>query len=147
MPDAMTSLGLVALGGAMGALSRYLLTLTALKAIRVELWIGIMVVNILGCLLIGITTVGLVAADGSPGPFARWISGFFGVSGEASMMRGHLLFLTGMLGGFTTFSTAMLDVYVLWRVKGRGYAIMTLFLTPFFGLLAVVAGFRIGGAF
>ena len=145
MPDPMTSLVLVALGGAMGALSRYLLTVAAFKAIRLELWVGIMVVNIVGCLLIALTAAGLVGADGSPGSFARWLAGIFGVSNEAALNRGHLLFMTGMLGGFTTFSTAMLDVYVLWRLKGRGYAMLTLFLTPLFGLLAVLVGLRIGG--
>ena len=129
----------------MGALSRYLLTVAVVKAIRLELWVGIMVVNIVGCLLVGLTAGSLVGVDGSPGSFAGWLAGIFKVSDEAAVSRGHLLFITGMLGGFTTFSTAMLDVYVLWRLKSRASAMLTLFLTPLFGLLAVVIGLKIGG--
>ncbi|MCH2161588.1 MAG: CrcB family protein [Phycisphaerales bacterium] len=145
MPDGMTSLGLVALGGGIGALLRYLLTIAALKALRIELWVGIMVVNVLGCFLIAVCAASLVLADGSPGPFAHWLAHALGVSAEAAMARGHLLFMTGLLGGFTTFSTAMLDVYVLWLLKGRALAMLNLFLTPLLGLLAVVVGFKFGG--
>ncbi|MCH2163012.1 MAG: CrcB family protein, partial [Phycisphaerales bacterium] len=130
---------------AVGAVLRYLLTIAALKTVRLELWVGIMLVNVLGCFLIGICAASLVLTDGSPGPFAHWLAHAFGVSEEAALTRGRLLFMTGILGGFTTFSTAMLDVYVLWRLKSRASAMLTLFLTPLFGLLAVVIGLKIGG--
>ena len=52
--------------------------------------------------------------------------------------RGHLLLMTGVLGGFTTFSTAMLDVFVLWRQDKKVSAAFTLVVTPIAAILAVI---------
>ena len=136
---------LVGLGGAVGAVLRYLLTVGMFRYLGLQLWLGIMLVNVVGCLLIGLCAAGLVLAEGAPGPMAVWLARISGASAEATMERGHLLFMTGLLGGFTTFSTAMLDVYVLWRLQNRAFAMWNLFLTPILGLLAVMAGLRIGG--
>jgi CrcB protein len=80
------SLPLVALGGAIGASLRFL---------AVGLWPapwGIMAINVLGCLLMG----GLfVLLEGR----SAWV--FF--------------LMTGVLGGFTTFSAYALDTMKLWQ--------------------------------
>jgi fluoride exporter len=80
------SLPLVALGGAIGAVLRFL---------AVGLWPapwGIMAVNVLGCLLMGAL---FVLLEGR----AVWI--FF--------------LMTGVLGGFTTFSAYALDTMKLFQ--------------------------------
>ena len=83
---------LIALGGALGALSRYGIFqfLTAYKHEYIRL--GVFSVNILGSFLIGIT-LGLM------------VNGILFEKGKAE----HFLFITGFLGAFTTFSTFSQD--------------------------------------
>lgn len=86
-PSALSpvSLGLVALGGGVGAVLRHALTLAAVgHSVAV-----VLVINIVGSGVLG----GLNARLGRPGaPF--WLKPLLGV---------------GLLGGFTTFSTVMAD--------------------------------------
>ena len=115
----------VALGGAIGASCRYLVGVGVLRMLGPTSFpLGVLGVNILGSALMGAFVV-LAAHKG-----LTHLSPFV---------------MTGVLGGFTTFSTAMLDVYVLWRLQNRAFAMWNLFLTPILGLLAVMAGLRIGG--
>jgi fluoride exporter len=78
------TLSLVALGGAVGTVLRYLMV----AAIGAP-W-GTMVVNVLGSCLIGVLFVWLGAKDG-------W----------------QFFLMTGLLGGFTTFSAFSLDTLKL----------------------------------
>jgi fluoride exporter len=78
------TLSLVALGGAVGSVLRYLMV----AAIGAP-W-GTAAVNVLGSFLIGLLFVGLGARDG-------W----------------QLFLMTGLLGGFTTFSAFSLDALKL----------------------------------
>ncbi|MGC5616223.1 fluoride efflux transporter FluC [Georgenia sp. Z1491] len=78
---------LVALAGGLGAGTRFLLDGALTVALRPALPVGTVVVNVLGSFLLG-----LVAGTG-------------GVSPELGLVAG-----TGFLGGFTTFSTASVDV-------------------------------------
>jgi len=84
---------LVCLFGSLGALSRWQLDLYLKKchAKRTPQW-GIGLVNMLGCLCAGLVTGSL-----------------------ASVSPLYFLVSTGFLGGFTTFSTAVLDVVTLVR--------------------------------
>ena len=84
---------LVCLFGSLGALSRWQLDLYLKKchAKRTPQW-GIGLVNMLGCLCAGLVTGSL-----------------------ASVSPLYFLVSTGFLGGFTTFSTAVLDVVPLVR--------------------------------
>lgn len=88
----------VALGGAIGAAARYQTGKTAVHFLGSGFPYGTMIVNVFGSLLMGILAVYLLQRmDGS---FARF-SPFL---------------LTGILGGFTTFSAFSLDaVYLLER--------------------------------
>lgn len=111
---------LVAVGGGIGASMRWGAIEVAGLA-RVPAWAVIMVVNVLGCLLIG-AIVGLVVG--------RELDAFVAV---------------GLLGGFTTFSTAMLDVVVLWRAGRRTAAVSCLLATPLLGVATAWAGWSIVG--
>ena len=96
-------LGAVALGGALGAVLRYLLVLGAARwnasiGIASGFPFGVAIANLLGGLLIGALAVILAAGEG------------------AATVRAFLI--TGLLGGFTTFSAFSLDVVTLWE-KGR----------------------------
>jgi CrcB protein len=88
---------LVALGGALGALARWSLDLAARRAVRSPVPVGILAVNALGSLGVGLAA-GL-AAHGLLPPTA------------ATVVE------TGLLGGFTTFSTACLESVLLLRER------------------------------
>ena len=112
----------VAIGGAMGATARY-------WVYRAIAWHGpgfpvaTGVVNVLGSLVMGLLAA-LMAH--------RWNNHF------------APLLLTGLLGGFTTFSAFSLDALTLWeRGQGMG-AMLYIVASVVLSLLAVLAGMAIG---
>jgi CrcB protein len=86
----MNSLLAVALGGAVGASGRYLFNLQMMRLLGTNFPWGTFGVNILGSFIMGVLAEGLALR--------------FNVSAE---MRSFLM--TGVLGGFTTFSAFSLD--------------------------------------
>lgn len=78
---------LVLLGGSLGALSRYGVSLLAVKLFGIKFPWGTLIVNLSGCFLIGL---GFAWADR-------------GLSLMSPSVR--LFFMTGYLGALTTFST------------------------------------------
>ena len=114
---------LIFAGGAAGAMARFHLVRALETQARIPAWFGIMSVNILGCLGIGI----LAAVLGKDEPAAS------------------ALLLTGLMGGFTTFSTAMLDAWILRLNCSLGGFFLVLFGTPLFGIPAAALGLWIGG--
>lgn len=82
----------IALGGAIGAVARYLMALRVYDLLGIDLPYGTLTVNLLGTLLLGVV-LGLVEERGAFGPEAR-------------------SFLTiGLLGGMTTFSTFTYEIW------------------------------------
>jgi CrcB protein len=108
----------VAVGGALGALARYGVA-QALPIRGGALPVGTMLVNVAGCLLLGL----LVGAR----PDARWLRPFLG---------------TGVLGGFTTFSTFALETD---RLLDRAPAVAVLYvaLSLLLGVGAAAMGLRL----
>jgi CrcB protein len=98
----MLNLLLVALGGALGSMGRYLLNN------RIQAWLGagwpsgIFAINILGGLLMG-CVVGVLAHRGG-----------------ADQEKWRVLLGVGVLGGFTTFSAFSLDVALM--IERRAYS-------------------------
>lgn len=89
---------LVALGGGLGALGRYLLSLAPLSA---HFPFATLLTNFLGAVAIGMVTQ---------------------TAEQLSLPQGWILFLkTGLCGGFTTFSTFSLESVVL--LEQRRYAV------------------------
>lgn len=86
----------IALGGALGALARYGMSLLVYTIWRHHFPLGILCVNILGSFLMGLLASYLV----------RFMP-------TAAMLQSFLLI--GFLGAFTTFSTFSLDVVTLIR--------------------------------
>jgi len=93
----MHNLALVALGGAIGAAARYLLVGAVARAFP-SFPGGTLAVNVVGSFLMGLLAVAL--AD------------------RAGLARLSPLLLTGLLGGFTTFSAFALDAVALFE-RGR----------------------------
>lgn len=96
----------VALGGAIGAMGRYAISLISIKT---EYPILTLITNILGAILIGFIV---------------------GISSKHRVSNHTVLFLkTGVCGGFTTFSTFSLEAYQLFEQKqyvyGGSYVVLS----------------------
>ena len=89
----ITSLFQVALGGAVGASARYLTGAAILRAFGPGFPWATMVVNVFGSFLMGVLVVALAQTGNRFSP----------------------LLMTGVLGGFTTFSAFSLDAYSLFE--------------------------------
>lgn len=108
MPLAVPTLASVALGGALGSVLRWLVELALPQAQGGVPW-GTLLVNVAGSALLGATVVVLDSGVGS------------------GLHRGFLA--TGVLGGFTTFSTFAVQVG-LGLAVAPAVALVYLFLTP-----------------
>jgi len=84
------ALALVALGGGFGAMCRHLMSIALMRGAVNGFPFGTLVVNLLGCFLIGVWA-GLAARH-------AWLEGDL-----------RLLLVSGVLGGFTTFSAFGLE--------------------------------------
>lgn len=118
---------LIALGGGLGAVGRYLVGLAALRALGAGFPWGTLAVNVLGSLAMGV----LVAV------FTHKI---------AIAPEWRLFWLTGVLGGFTTFSSFSLDAFALWERGAPVLAGAYIFASLALSLTALVAGLLLGRA-
>lgn len=117
---------LVALGGGIGAILRYL-TDTRVRSWRNSAfpW-GTLTVNIAGSLILGVLT-GWALHGGLPGTLRS-------------------LLAVGFCGGLTTFSTFGYETVRLFTEKARLYAVVNVFVTVAAGLAAAGAGILLAGA-
>ncbi|OCP34831.1 fluoride efflux transporter CrcB [Ensifer sp. LC163] len=117
----MTHLLLVGAGGAIGSMARYLLGLWTLRRWGPGFPWGTLSVNITGSFLIGL--------------LAELIMRKFGASAE---MR--LFLITGVLGGYTTFSAFSLDAIMLLERGEVALAFGYVAASVLLSILAVFAG-------
>jgi CrcB protein len=117
---------LIGIGGFVGSVFRFLLSgfVHRLEPLS-EFPFGTLVVNIVGCLLIGLLN-GLAETRQAIGPELR------------------LFLMIGMLGGFTTFSAFGYETLALIRDAEVFRAMGNIFLHVFFGLVAVWLGDMLG---
>lgn len=107
-----------ALAGGVGAVLRYLVDLgVAHLAGRRFPW-GILLVNLSGSFVLGVVTTALP--------------------------EGAFLLGAGLLGGYTTFSTAMLDTVALWRDGERPASAFNAIGMLLLGLVAAGLGLALG---
>lgn len=118
---------MAAVGGAIGAAGRYLVSVGATRLLGHGFPWGTLIVNIVGCLAMGLLIEAIAV---------RW-----SVSNEV-----RTLLATGILGGFTTFSAFSLDFAVLMERKAQGLAVLYLGASVGFSLLALFAGLAIARA-
>ncbi|MBZ9654931.1 fluoride efflux transporter CrcB [Phyllobacterium lublinensis] len=125
----MNAILLVASGGAIGSVARYLVGILATRILGAAFPFGTLAVNVIGGLLMGL--------------FVELLARRFDGSAEL-----RLFVAVGILGGFTTFSSFSLDVVVLWQRGELGLALIYVLASVilsigalFFGLwLARLAG-------
>lgn len=112
----------VFIGGGIGTLLRSLI------CARINSHYGTMLVNVTGAFLIGV------------------LYEYFRSKSNASPEI-RLFLMTGLLGGFTTFSTYLLDFMVLFELRKSPEAFLYLFFSIGLGIVAVLAGMKITTAF
>ncbi len=115
----MTSLAQVALGGAIGASARYLTNVGVMRLVGPGFPFGTLVVNIFGSFLMGALVVVLAQKDAT---------------------RLAPLLMTGILGGFTTFSAFSLDAVTIYERGQVGLAALYVGASVILSLAALFAG-------
>lgn len=114
---------LIALGGAVGSVARYLMGRAVQGALHLEFPTGTLAVNILGCLIIGV------------------LAKFFMHSQTELPLRATLMI--GFCGGFTTFSSFSLETLGLIQGGEWGKAATYVVLSALICIAATAAGFAI----
>lgn len=117
----MTQLALIALAGALGSVSRYGVSLAVHGVMGDGFPYGTFVANVLGCFLFGVI----------------WT-----LADHRVMLSPEtkLVFLTGFMGAFTTFSTYIFDSHQLLGTSGYVLAIGNLLTQIVIGLIAFQIG-------
>ena len=120
---------LVFLGAGIGGVLRHLTHLMFLRLFGAAFPWGTLAVNVAGSMVMGLLVAWLVTRAG-----ASW-------SQDA-----RLLLMTGVLGGFTTFSAFSLEAWLLWERGAVGLAAMYVVASVVLSIAALGAGLGLGRA-
>lgn len=122
---------LVAIGGGLGSVCRFLISTAMTKFTLTSRWVGTsfplatFFINILGCFLVGL------------------ISAYF--NGHSNLSPNlKLLLIMGFCGGFTTFSTFAFEEVNLFQNGNYTTFFLYIFSSIIIGILAVYLGFLAG---
>jgi len=128
---------LVAMGGGLGAMTRYAIGLGTQYALGKQFAWGTLVANVLGCLIVGVIGQRVFALE----------------SGAQSSATAHFLrvaVMVGFLGGLTTFSAFGWDTMTQLLDKQPGVqllAFVNIAANLLLGLAAVWVGMQLGRSF
>lgn len=114
----------VALGGALGSILRVYLSSSVPHTDYIKFPIQILSINILGCFLMGLLTE------------------LMGIHISANYNT-RLFLISGLLGGFTTFSAFSLEFALLWEKSLHGSALFYTLFSVLFSILAFFLGVKI----
>ena len=118
----LVTVALIALGGALGTVARYIVSIAALPISQTLPW-GTILINIAGSFIIGFFGTLTLAQGRFPAPEGA-----------------RLFVLVGFCGGFTTFSSFSLQTPDLLRGGALGRAIGNIVISVVLCLVAVAAG-------
>jgi CrcB protein len=116
------TLSQVALGGAIGASARYLTNVGCVRLFGNGVPVATLLVNVAGSLAMGVLVV-LLAHKGG--------------------MRFAPFLMTGVLGGFTTFSAFSLDAVTIWERGQGGQAVAYVMASVVLSIGALLAGMAV----
>jgi CrcB protein len=119
--DGIMKVLLVALGGSIGAVTRYLINISPVASFLQPFPFHTFLINVAGSFLIGFLAVKFEISD---------------------MMK--LLLITGFLGAFTTFSAFELETFELMRERNLLTAVLYVSLSFAFGFIGVALGVWLG---
>ncbi len=114
----------VFLGAGLGGAFRLALNEVAARLLGIEFPFGTLIVNVLGAFAMGLLTEYFAFRGGMP-------------------QEVRLFLTTGVLGGFTTFSTFALESVTLWERGQWMPAIAYVALSVFLSIAALVAGLAV----
>lgn len=117
---------LIFLGGGAGSVLRWLTGLGAARLFGAGFPAGTLAVNLLGCFAMGVLARLLLSPESGGGDT-------------------RFLLMTGLLGGYTTFSAFALDAANLWMREANGLALVYIGLSVAGSLIAVALGLWLGG--
>ncbi|MFC3694257.1 fluoride efflux transporter CrcB [Chenggangzhangella methanolivorans] len=117
---------LVALGGALGSVARYGVNVWTMRAFGPGFPWGTLTVNVVGGLVMGL------------------IAALLALKGGTNELRVFLM--TGIMGGFTTFSAFSLDAVALWERGEATTATVYVAASVVLSIGALVAGLALGRA-
>ena len=122
----MKNLVIIGAGGAIGAIARHLLGAVVIRNVNWEFPLSTFLVNLSGCFVIGL---------------------LYGVATRYSWLtlEWRLFLITGICGGYTTFSSFSFESIGLIRQGNYTYFFMYVLGSVILGLLATVAGIVIIG--
>ena len=115
---------MIAIGGALGSVTRFAAVGYLTPLLNYRFPFGTFVVNIVGSFLIGVAAVLLIEKAILP---PEW----------------RLFFITGVLGGFTTFSAFSLEMLQLWQEGHVFNSMLYATSSVFLGLLSTYVGMQI----
>lgn len=112
---------LVMVGGSLGALCRYGINLFSVRVWGSHFPFGTLIVNLVGCLLIGIA---------------------FGLGEKSTLMSpaARLFFVTGFLGALTTFSSYAVETIGAVHSGSFQVAVLNVLINNVAGLFLVIGG-------
>ena len=119
--ETFTKIISVAIGGAFGAVARYLINISPLAALFEKFPFPTFFINITGSFFIGFLLILLTDKI----PFGENL---------------RLAIIVGFLGAFTTFSTFEIEVYELIKERFFATAFLYLFLSVAVGFISVLSG-------
>ena len=117
----LNSVLIVSVGGALGAAIRFIISKVFISSTAVFTYVAF--VNILGCLVAGL------------------IAGYMDRHAHTDSMR--LFLITGVLGGFTTFSAFSLDILNLLNKGKSSEAVIYISISVIGAILAAVIGYYV----
>lgn len=120
----LRTLFLVAIGGGIGSVFRYLTSFVVAKFYSNSFPLATFIINSIGCLLIGL------------------LYGYF-QKNQVANSNFQLLLITGFCGGLTTFSAFGLENYSLFTSNNVPLALVYIGMSIFVGILAVWLGISI----
>ena len=112
---------LVFVGGGLGSVLRHMVNVLCARGIGIGFPYGTFVVNITGSIVMGL------------------IAGYLAFKGDASQPW-RLFLMTGILGGYTTFSAFSLDAALLYERGELGLAAFYVLGSVLFSILGLFAG-------
>ena len=120
----MSAILYVFLGGGLGSIFRYLISIYCIKIWGLQFPFGTLIVNAVGSFFIGL------------------IWGMMDLSEWKTETK--LFLIAGFLGGFTTFSTFSVETMYLFKSAQYKLAVLNILANNVVGLLLVFAGYFLG---
>lgn len=122
----MRAILLVFIGAGIGGVLRHLINLASARVLGADFPWGTLIINVTGSAVMGVIAGWLAFKAG-----ANWTQ------------QARLFVMTGVLGGYTTFSAFSLDAMLLWERGAAGAALAYVLASVALSILGLFGGLQI----